>query len=1760
MKKVIIFFSTILLVQLSIVARGFCSPNPYIINKCFKSFIHNPDSIKSQNLYPINKDFLEQDITLNYRILRETSSKNQGMKTAVCSLSVSISANPDQICEGGSSILEAIPRNGNGDISYLWSTNETANQITVSPMAGDEFTVIVTDENQCTATADIIITVNPLPSGMIIPNTNAYCKGTVVNYNIQSCSICQSYNWFFDPSGTTNTITDNKIQNPKVTWNETATLKCELTSNPGCKDTISIGPITVNPLPSGTINGPNPVCTEMNYTYQIDPCTNCNTYEWTATDLNSSTSSTYTANWDKPGNKTVRCTLTSSAGCKVTLEKDVNVIGTPNGTSIEGPNSVCIDEEKEYSIKDCTTCNTATTYSWTVVPSAAAEIMEPTSKAPKVKFKSGTQCTLNVTISNGSCTQMLTKVITINPLPSGTIMPNTNAYCKGTVVTYNIQNCSNCQSYNWFFDPSGTTNTITDNKIQNPKVTWNETATLKCEITSISGCKNTISIGPITVNPLPSGTINGPDPVCTKMNYIYQIDQCMNCSTYQWTVTDLNSSTSSTYTANWDKPGDKTVRCTLTSSQSCIAILEKNVTVVSPPNGTSIEGPNSVCIDDEKVYRIIGCTTCGISTGYSWTVEPSAAAEIQDEMTAKPKVIFKSGTQCTLKVTISNGSCTQMLTKVITINPVPSGTIMPNTNAYCKGTGVTYNIQNCSICQSYNWFFDPPGTTNTITNNKIQNPKVTWNETATLKCEITSISGCKNTISIGPITVNPLPSGTINGPDPVCTKMNYTYQIDQCTNCSTYLWTATDLTSSTSSTYTANWQSSGDKTVRCTLKSSEGCEAILEKNVKVVSPPDGKIVGQTELCSGDTMKYSINDCNTCNTATTYSWTVEPSTAADIQDEMTATPKVTFKSGTQCTLTATLRNGNCEQKLTLMIKVNPLPAGIIEANTPNDICQGDFRKYSLTNLMNCSNCKYNWSLDDPDAGIIDNTTNPTILVEWKKNSDYKLKCKITNDNGCITELEREITIRTKPAKPDDVNYPDVGFCNNLAALYKQVNTPSDNIEYIWNGMTKVTNGGSMSFDGLTDGEYSVPLVRISSYGCRSDVDTMKVSLYCAPSVNFITGFDESCHNELQIRPITNEDSCNIQNDSMFIRYKNTTENYKFTAEYTTLKLEGVVDQNNKNATIGLIFGIINTKGCSDTITKQVKVKFCNTSCQLKSLENNKVICHKGLQDSITYTVEQQNINIAWNSFIIDSFVVDNTYILKSKDLDIKYDGINKKVIVKAKKAGDFNISVHYHNIEPICSGEKFAFILTGKFIAQPKLNPQKDIRQLTDCKNAAKYINIRDLIDPNLYSGGGSANDKKYSLISGTVIYPDSFLLNFDNPKYLKFDQLGLLMENGRECVNMNVDTLFVVPLALPIYKRIDSLYCANNDSTTILFTNNSHKNNQYVYDILIDQSHYSNHASPITLYWRNRDSVNYRIIVTDTTTKYQCKDTISDLLRVDRDYIREKTLDYLINGQSEANYCGDRSFTLIKLKKIPEGSAIEVQGGKNEIVRYSTDSALFWVHRLEDSITIAVKTNTECVVGSVDIPLSVSGSSQYVPYRQIVYIPSAQVLFYPFDSNYCFKWYRFGTDQAFAELVGNKQSYIIPSSEYSISKYHYYVKVSKSESCDTCATICWFNFPGLGVLGRSEEPAPGIDQQLNIYPNPSSGSFVLEMYNRATRTYDVSIRDIQGRLHFRDKWTAIPGTSTLRPEHVLGRWPSGLYLVSLSDGLHEPIIQKIVVE
>jgi gliding motility-associated-like protein len=85
---------------------------------------------------------------------------------------VSISASANPICAGTSTTLTA-----NGTSSYLWSGSlGTANPLTVTPISTTTYTVIGTIAG-CIGTANITVTVNPLPTALITGDT-LICTGT----------------------------------------------------------------------------------------------------------------------------------------------------------------------------------------------------------------------------------------------------------------------------------------------------------------------------------------------------------------------------------------------------------------------------------------------------------------------------------------------------------------------------------------------------------------------------------------------------------------------------------------------------------------------------------------------------------------------------------------------------------------------------------------------------------------------------------------------------------------------------------------------------------------------------------------------------------------------------------------------------------------------------------------------------------------------------------------------------------------------------------------------------------------------------------------------------------------------------------------------------------------------------------------------------------------------------------------------------------------------------------------------------------------------------------------------------------------------------------------------------------------------------------------------------------------------------------------------------------------------------------------------
>lgn len=63
-----------------------------------------------------------------------------------------------------------------GGTSFIWSTGQTTNQITVTPAATTTYIVTVTNSNSCSATASRTVTVNARPDANILGDT-VICVG-----------------------------------------------------------------------------------------------------------------------------------------------------------------------------------------------------------------------------------------------------------------------------------------------------------------------------------------------------------------------------------------------------------------------------------------------------------------------------------------------------------------------------------------------------------------------------------------------------------------------------------------------------------------------------------------------------------------------------------------------------------------------------------------------------------------------------------------------------------------------------------------------------------------------------------------------------------------------------------------------------------------------------------------------------------------------------------------------------------------------------------------------------------------------------------------------------------------------------------------------------------------------------------------------------------------------------------------------------------------------------------------------------------------------------------------------------------------------------------------------------------------------------------------------------------------------------------------------------------------------------------------------
>jgi len=781
------------------------------------------------------------------------------------------------ICQG--TAFSIVGASASNFASILWTapgpgvlTNATTLSPTYTPTAGQTGTVILTltanpNTGCAAAVSTMTLTIDSLPTSVISGPTTVCATSTGNVYSTPNIG-GHTYAWAISGGTITSGAGTNSIT---VTWNAAGSGWVQVTETitaTSCAVTTAHYNVTINPLPTPVISGPNTVClgsTGNVYNTQAG----MSGYVWSVspggvvTSGGTSTSSSVTISWTTTGTKTVSVNYSNSNGCTAASQTVYNVTVNPLPIpTITGTSSVCVGTTGVVY----TTESGMSGYTWTVSPGGTITTGSGTATIVVSWTTAGAQTvTVNYVNSNGcTASSATTKNVTVNALPVPTITGSTSI-CAGTSgVIYSTE--TGMTGYIWNVSAGGTiTSGAGTNQII---VTWNTAGaqTVSANYTNVKGCTATSpTIKNILITPVYVPTITGTSALCiSTQTYVYTTETGM--TNYIWhissggTITSGGTTSSHTVTIRWNSIGSQWVSVNYSNSYGCSAATATiyPVAVNALPVPT-IAGANNLCAGTTGVVY----TTQTGMINYIWSVSAGGTITAGGTSTNNTVTVTwnTTGTQSVSVNYATAAGCTapSPVSLPVTVNATPQPTITGSASM-CAGTsGFVYTTQ--TGMSNYTWYVSSGGTITAGGTSTSSTVTVTWNTAGAQHVSVnyTNASGCQAVLPVVlNVTVNALPTPTITGSSTLCSGVSGTYTTES--GKTNYTWTVstggTIVTGggTTSATITVKWTTTGSQWVRVNYTNSTGCRAATytQFNITVNSLPAPTITGQKTLCQGST--------------------------------------------------------------------------------------------------------------------------------------------------------------------------------------------------------------------------------------------------------------------------------------------------------------------------------------------------------------------------------------------------------------------------------------------------------------------------------------------------------------------------------------------------------------------------------------------------------------------------------------------------------------------------------------------------------------------------------------------------------------------------------------------------------------------------------------------------------------------------------------------------------------------------------------------
>lgn len=898
-----------------------------------------------------------------------------------------------ELCAGNSTTLIA-----NGGISYLWNDSTSTSFKNISETG--TYSVLVTDNNGCSAVASTTVIVNEAPdititgddnicigestlltatiygsgqflwsngehSSFINVSPNHTTNYTVVATNTNGCvstesftvnvhpypnpaitgesSFCQGDNTILTAVGGNSYLWSNYEQTPSISVSTPGVYVVTVSNEYGCSSTTS-HTLVSNPLPVPQITGESTFCEGSFATLNASGGIS---YLWSSGEATPNISA-YQAG-------TYMVTITNEHGCTSTAQTQVSS-NTPPSVVINGATEICEGDYTVFNVASNANCS----YVWNT-ESVGNSIVASTA---------GTY-TVTATSPNG-CTATASHTMRVNPLPTPSINGNLTP-CLGKSTTLTVTGGA---TYVW------STGSTEDNITIQPTapITYSVTAT------SPAGCTATNSVA-ITTHPVPSPSIQGNTILCHEGSSTLT---AVGGIAFNWST----GATSNNITIN--EAGTYTV--TITNSFGCSATTSA-VATIEPQIIANIVGNDIVCAGESITLHATG------GEDYLWNTGLNTAS-----LTHTPT----SNTTYTCTVTSVNG-CEAVASKEVTVTPLPTPEISGPT-FLCEGssiqltaTGGNAFVWNNGITSNQNTITEPGSYTVTVTQNNCSASTQTF------------------------ITQYPTPHTTISGNTQFCAGDSTYITV---TGGDSYLWN----TGATANSIVAH--QSGNYSV--TISDEHGCSTTQSLTITALDLPQITINGNTQLCMNDATLLTANGANSyiwnngvesatlsvsptenttysvtgthangCTASTSISLIVYPTFNIELDDEICQGSNYNangFMLGSQdefgtFTHTRNLQTSlGCDSIVTLTLTVHPKPILPAAISGPSMISTAGTYSYSVLNAEYTDS--YEWSLNNPNW-TLNAGSNNFATINITTNSSAVLTVIGINECGISAPLTLNI---------------------------------------------------------------------------------------------------------------------------------------------------------------------------------------------------------------------------------------------------------------------------------------------------------------------------------------------------------------------------------------------------------------------------------------------------------------------------------------------------------------------------------------------------------------------------------------------------------------------------------------------------------------------------------------------------------------------------------------------------------------------------------